>query len=115
MNYCPRCHKLTAADRCGSCRKITRESRPSDEVLLVTLDHLHADMLAPLLEDAGIPFSRQCDMGGVFAIPSGMRLSETKFFVLYPALHRARVLIEDVFSDDPAVMNNLAESDGDTP
>lgn len=107
MGYCSWCQRLGGA-KCARCGSKTRTPKNDDPVLLAALDGLHADMIAPLLDENGVLNYCQSDMNTLMGTSGGgMLLSSVKIYVPYAAFQRAHALIEGLFSDDPAVMNGL--------
>ena len=107
MGYCSWCQRLDGA-KCAHCGSKTRAPKDDDPVLLAVLDGLHADMIAPLLDENGILNYCQSDMNTLMGTSlGGMLLSSVRIYVPYAAFRRARTLIEGFFADDPAVMNNI--------
>lgn len=111
MRYCETCRRLVllgGAPCCDVCGEPLRDVRPNDPVLLVSADAMHANMIAPLLEDTGIPYAKSGDMGIGFTMQAGTLLETYRFFVPYDAYPQAHDLIASTFGEDPEIMGALA-------
>jgi len=95
MLYCAKCQRLFEdKEKCPHCLfSRLREPLENDPVLLDTLDFMRAEMLKPLLQDAGIPFSVNGGVGAAFGMGVGMRLDPIRLYVPYGALEEAGRLL----------------------
>lgn len=89
--YCPKCQKLyDDKEKCPSCLfSKLREPLENDPVLLTKTDYMRAEMLSPILDSAGIPYSRTGGVGGAFGMSVGMRLDVIRFYVPFGAYDEA--------------------------
>lgn len=109
MLYCEDCQRFFAPDEveCGDCDGRLRAIRENDPVLLVTASAMKADMIAPLLEDANIPYSKEGEMGVGFTMRAGTLLETYRFFIPYGAYAAAHDLIAGTFGEDEDIMQAL--------
>lgn len=110
MRYCETCQRLLLPDGqavCDACGEPLRQARENDPVLLISAGAMRADMIAPLLDGAGIPYARQGDMGVGFTMWAGRLLETYRFFVPYGAYPRAHDLIASTFGEDAEIMAAL--------
>lgn len=114
MLYCPKCSRLTVGETCPSCErsKRLREPNGNDPVLLVATRFLHASMIEPLLEEAGIPYSKIDQMGWGATLGFGTMLESYQFYVPYGAYPEALELVAGIFANDEEVMRALKEAVG---
>lgn len=111
--YCPGCLRMTVDEdgRCPACGETLRAPQPNDPVLLLSLPPMKADMVRPLLEDSGIPFSMEGEQGVGFSMRAG-GLNETyHFFVPYGARAQCYALLESVFGQDDEIMRALDQKE----
>lgn len=109
MLYCEDCQQLVLPDgeTCPDCEGQLRPPRENDPVLLVSADQLKADMIEPVIQDLGIPYSRTGDLGAAFTMRAGGFLETYRFYVPYGAYARAHDEIAEVFGEDPEIMQAL--------
>ena len=106
---------------CRSCRVICEGKCPicgkrrlyepenNDPVLLMVLTPMQAMLVEPILQDAGIPYSRSGTIGGALSMSGGMMLESYRFFVPLAALGKSREAITNVFGEDAGIMRALNE------
>lgn len=111
MRYCETCEQLcdptTPDGGCAECEGPLRAPRPGDPVLLVSAGKLKADMIAPLLDDLRIPYSKKSDLGVGFTMSGGSLIEHFRFYVPYGAYRKARALLEETFGEDEEIMHAL--------
>lgn len=114
MLYCADCQRLALPDTpaCGGCGGQLRQAAPNDPALLLSLDPARADMVAPLLADAGIPFSKVGRLGEGFTLRAGALLETFRFYVPYAVWARAYDLIVSVLGEDAVVTRSLSHAGG---
>ncbi|NLF26313.1 MAG: hypothetical protein GX592_00330 [Clostridiales bacterium] len=81
-------------------------------MLLLSTRFMHASMIDPLLEEAGIPHSKVDRMGMGMTLQLGTMLESYQFYVPYAAYPEALELVAGIFSNDEEVMNGLREAVG---
>lgn len=107
--YCPKCLQVFSdTDTCPDCKKHPALEVPSDTepVLLSKVDYLKAEMLKPLLKDAGIPALFKGGFADAFAMTIGMRLDVIDVLVPFAAFEEAGQILnmlsgtyEETYSD----------------
>ena len=110
MLYCEKCQRFFAPDILNGCPECEEELRPireNDPVLLVSADTLKADMIAPLLDDTGIPYAKEGELGVGFTMRAGTLLETYRFYVPYGAYAKAHDLLAETFGEDKQIMEAL--------
>ncbi len=106
MLYCARC-QILAGEKCPVCGRKSRPAEETDPVLFLIADALHADMVEPILEESGLPYSRIGTLGAGLTMYASPRLETYRFFAPFSALKKCRDLIAGIFGEDPAIMEQL--------
>ena len=112
MLYCPKC-QILAQEKCPVCGRKAREIQPTDPVLLLMTDHLHAGMVEPVLDDSEIPYARIGSRGAGLTMYTSPALETYRFFVPYESLGRARQILQETFGEDRELMEHMAPGEGD--
>ena len=109
--YCPRCARL-CVEKCPRCGRVRGLRAPSenDPVLLVELNVMQSLMVAPVLEESGIPYSRTDRMGWA-TMGFGSMLESIGFYVPFSALEGARRHLESVFDEAGDILSALRTYD----
>ncbi|MBO4219773.1 MAG: hypothetical protein J5933_02480 [Clostridia bacterium] len=99
--YCIRCLLPFEGERCPVCRrKADRTIRQDDMCFLSEKEQVWSGMLADVLKQNGIPFTRKGSMGAGLALKVGPMFESFRFYVLYEHLDKARELVEELFSSE---------------
>ena len=109
---CGKCRVL-CSKVCPICGKIgkLRPVEAGEPVLLITLTHMQALLVEPLLMDAKIPYTRPATLLSSLTTQWGTMLDSYRFYVPYEKRDEARALIEEVFGEDESIMHALHEFD----
>lgn len=84
-----------------------RDANVNDPVLLIETDSMRANLISPLLDIEGIPYSNIGKMGVGFTMRAGNLLETHRFFVPYGAYNKARALIESALGEDSEIIAAL--------
>ena len=107
MNYCPRC-QILAEGKCPVCGRKARAAEPTDPVLLLITDALHADLAEPVLDENDIPYARMGRLGAGLTMYTSPQLETYRFLVPYESLSATRALLAETFGEDAQFMEGLS-------
>lgn len=103
MNYCERCRLAFPEDRCPNCGEThLRPVRADDPVFLIEKDALWSGLVRDLLQQHGVPFLDNSNIGAGLSSRIGSLNEFFLFYVPYAALEDARALMAEVFPPEGA-------------
>lgn len=108
--YCEHCSVPFEGERCPVCRrKSTRNTEPDDICFLTEKEQIWSGMLADVLEQNNIPFTRKSVMGAGMALRAGPMFESFRFYVFYKHLDKAGEIVEGLFSSANTESDNAEE------
>lgn len=111
---CTNCHVL-CGNICPICGKSKHLRAPeeNDPIFLMTLSHIKAMFVEPILDDNEVVYHRVGTLGAGLTARWGTMGEMYRYYVNYADFGRVRELIEEIFGEDEEIMRALNEYNTD--